>query len=473
MQSFDVVVIGAGPAGYVCAIRAAQLGLKTACIDEWIGKSGSPSLGGTCLNVGCIPSKALLDSSEHFYRSKNDLASHGIKTGKIELDVKQMIQRKDDIVSKLTGGVEGLFKKNKVTWLKGHGRIAGPHKVDVVSEQDGHEEETVEAKTIVIATGSVPRQIPSVPIDDEYIVDSSGALDFTDVPERLGIIGAGVIGLEMGSVWSRCGSDVILLEALDDFLSLTDHEVSAMAAKEFKRQGLDIRLGARVKEASVKDGTVHVEYEDSEGVHKAEFDKLVVAVGRKPNTENLNLEEIELLTDESGYIDVDNFCRANIPYVYAVGDVVRGPMLAHKGSEEGVMVAERISGEKAQVNYDTIPWVIYTWPEIAWVGKTEADLVAQDKKFKTGVFPLKANGRALAMNEKTGMVKVLADEDTDEVLGVHIFAPFASELIAEAVVSMEYEASAEDLARTVHAHPTISEALHEASLAVDNRTLHI
>jgi len=384
-----------------------------------------------------------------------------------------MIGRKDSIVKKLTGGVEHLFKKNKVTWIKGRASFSGTHVINVTADSDGQESTTVGAKNVIIATGSVPRGIPSMPLDNEYIVDSSGALEFTEVPERLGIIGAGVIGLEMGSVWNRCGSSVMVLEALDQFLAFADEEIGAAALKEYKRQGMSINLGARVKEATVVDGVVQVVYEDADGEHKEEFDRLIVAIGRVPCTDQLDLDAIELLVDESGYIDVDSFCRTNIPGIYAVGDVVRGPMLAHKGSEEGVMVAERISGEHTHVNYETIPWVIYTWPEIAWVGETEKSLRAKEKHFKTGNFPLAANGRALAMNESVGMVKVIADVDTDEVLGVHIFGPFASELIAEAVMAMEYKASAEDIARTVHAHPTISEAMHEASLAVDGRPLHI
>jgi dihydrolipoamide dehydrogenase len=473
MDKYDVVVIGAGPAGYVAAIRASQLGRKVACIDNWINKDGKPALGGTCLNVGCIPSKALLDSSEHYYRAKHELKDHGIQASAVELDVATMISRKDTIVKKLTGGIEHLFKKNNVTWIRGRGSFKSIHEINVTADEKGQENTTVYAENVIIATGSVPRAIPSLPLDNEFIVDSTGALEFAEVPERLGIIGAGVIGLEMGSVWNRCGSAVTVLEALDEFLAFTDEQIAKEALKEFKRQGLSINLGARVKEAKVKKGVVHVNYEDADGVHEVEFDRLVVAVGRKPCTDQLNLDAIQLLVDESGYIDVDSFCRTNIPNIYAVGDVVRGPMLAHKGSEEGVMVAERIAGEHAHVNYETIPWVIYTWPEIAWVGETEKSLKAKEKEYKSGVFPLKANGRALAMNESVGLVKVIADTDTDEVLGVHIFAPFASELIAEAVMAMEYKASAEDIARTVHAHPTISEALHEASLAVDGRTLHI
>ena len=471
MEEYDVVVIGAGPAGYVAAIRCSQLGLRTACIEKWINKQGKPALGGTCLNVGCIPSKALLDSSEHYQQIQHETQVHGIKIGNLELDIPTMIQRKDDIVSTLTSGIEGLFKKNNVTWLQGHGSLRSDLQTAVRSESG--KEVVVSAKDIIIATGSTPRHLDSISVDQEHIVDSTAALDFDEVPKRLGIIGAGVIGVELGSVWRRLGSEVVLLEALDQFLFFVDDQVGKEAQREFRRQGLDIRLGTRVVSATTKADGVHVVYQDQKGEQSLVVDKLVVAVGRRPNTEGLQLRNADVLTDESGFIHVDATCRTNVPHIYAIGDVVRGPMLAHKGSEEGVMVAELISGQKPHVNYDTIPWVIYTQPEIAWVGKTEKELKAEARDYQSGTFPLAANGRARAMNTTVGMVKLLADKHTDAILGVHIFAPTASELIAEAVVAMEFEASAEDLARTVHAHPTISEAMHEAALAVDKRTLHI
>ncbi len=473
MKEFDVVVIGGGPAGYVAAIRSAQLGMSTALVDEYIGKKGKHVLGGTCLNAGCIPSKALLDSSEHYHRVLHKFDSHGIKAKEVSLDVPTMIARKDKIVSTLTQGVAGLFKKNKITWLKGHGRLELGMKVSVKPTSGEGEKEVVQAKHIIIATGSVPRMIPSLTIDQDHIVDSTGALDFTEVPKRLGVIGAGVIGLELGSVWSRLGADVVVLEAMDDFLTMTDEQIAKEALKEFKRQGLDIHLGARVKSAAVGKDGVDLEYEDADGVHDLKVDKVVVAVGRKPHTDGLNATEVDLFIDESGYIHVDEFCCTNIPDIYAIGDVVQGPMLAHKGSEEGVMVAERIAGKKTRVNHETIPWVIYTWPEIAWVGKTEKALKKEAREFRSGTFPLRASGRALAMEETVGMVKVIAAADTDEILGVHIFGASASELIAEAVVAMEYNASAEDLACIVHAHPTMSEAVHEAALDVHKRALHI
>ena len=471
MDSYDVVVIGAGPAGYVAAIRCAQLGLKTACVEEWINKQGKPALGGTCLNVGCIPSKALLDSSEHYQDILHGTQTHGIRISNLELDVPEMIDRKDEIVSTLTSGVEGLFKKNKVTWLKGHGSLQSHNEV-LVRDHKG-KESVVTAENIVLATGSTPRYLDAIPVDHETIVDSSAALNFDHVPKRLGIIGAGVIGVELGSVWGRLGSEVVLLEAMDQFLFFVDEQIGNEAHREFERQGLDIRLGARVSSATTGPTGVEVVYQDTNGEHTIEFDKLVVAVGRKPHTKGLDLQNADVLTDERGFIHVDSTCTTSMPHIYAVGDVVRGPMLAHKGSEEGIMVAECIAGQKPHLNYDTIPWVVYTYPEIAWVGKTEKQLHAEAKEYKVGTFPLTANGRARAMNATTGMVKILADKKTDTILGVHIFAPTASEMIAEAVVAMEFKASSEDLARIVHAHPTISEAVHEAALAVDNRPLHI
>ena len=473
MSKFDVVVIGAGPAGYVAAIRCAQLGLNTAVVDRTIGKDGKPSLGGTCLNVGCIPSKALLESSEHFHKIKHGYDTHGITVSGLTLDVPAMIARKDRIVSTLTGGIQFLFKKNKITRLNGSGRLLPGKKVEVVPADKKEASTIVEADHIIIATGSEPRNIPNLAPDGECIFDSSGALDFTEVPQKLGIIGAGVIGLELGSVWARLGSDVVLLEAMDSFLAMCDEQIAKIAREEFTKQGLDIRLGCRVLSAKTAKKKVTIEYEDKNGAHTLTFDKLVVAVGRKPCTDNLNCNEVGLLLDERGFVHVDEVCRTNTPGIWAIGDVVRGPMLAHKGSEEGVMVAERIHGESARINYDTIPWVVYTAPEIAWVGKTEKQLKAAAREYKVGTFPLSASGRAQAMDDTTGMVKVIADAKTDRLLGVHIIGPNASELIAEAVVAMEFSASAEDLQRIVHAHPTISEAIHEAALDADKRAIHI
>lgn len=472
MKKYDVLVIGAGPAGYVAAIRCAQLGLSTACADAWVGKDGQPALGGTCLNVGCIPSKALLESSEAYHRATHKLDAHGIRFTDARVDVPAMIARKDRIVRTLTGGIAGLLKKNKVTWLKGRAKLRAAHEVEI-QPTDGSAPDTVEAAHIIIATGSAPRDIPTLPLDGSRIVDSSGGLDFSDVPPRLGIIGAGVIGLELGSVWKRLGSEVVLLEAMDSFIPFADEQIAQVAWKEFKQQGLDIRLGARVLGAKAGVAGVTVNYQDQKGDQVLECDKLIVAVGRKPMTDGLNATEIGLLLDERGYVHVDDYCRTNLPNVYAIGDVVRGPMLAHKGSEEGVMVAERIAGEQTRVNYETIPWVIYTHPEIAWVGKTEKQLKAAARAYKTGVFPLSASGRAKAMEETAGLIKVIADRNTDRILGVHMIAPSASEMIAEAVVAMEFAASVEDIQRTVHAHPSLSEAFHEAALAADGRSLHI
>ncbi len=473
MESYDVVVIGAGPAGYVAALRCAQLGFKTACVDDFVGKDGTFSLGGTCLNVGCIPSKALLESSEHYHLLRTKLAEHGVGMQGLSMDLAQMILRKDDIVRDLTKGIEGLFRKHKVTWRKGRASLAGNQQIRVTPPEGTGNPLTLQAKRIIIATGSSPRSIPGVPLDGSFIVDAADALDFEEVPPRLGIIGAGVIGVELGSVWKRLGSKVVLLEALDQFLYFVDEQIGQLSLREFTSQGLDIRLGARVVSAERDGEQVTVRYKDDQGEHTVEFDKLIVAVGRKPNTASLCLDDISLLIDENGFIHVNQHCRTNIPDIYAIGDVVRGPMLAHKGSQEGIMVAERLAGEKTEMNYDTIPWVVYTNPEIAWVGKTEAELKAAARPYKVGSFPLSANGRARAMNQTSGLVKVLADEKTDEILGVHIFAPTASEMVAEAVVAMEFNASAEDLARIVHAHPTLSEALHEAALDVAGRSLHI
>ncbi len=475
-QSFDVVVIGAGPAGYVAAIRAAQLGFSTACVDEWQNEKGEYALGGTCLNVGCIPSKALLESSENFERVAHKFAAHGISVAGAKMDVKKMQARKDKIVAQLTGGIQMLFRKNKVTWLKGHGRLSGGgaggerYRIEVSGSGAA---EMVEASHVVIATGSTARELPGVPVDNDSICDNVGALAFREAPKRLGVIGAGVIGLELGSVWRRLGAKVTILEALPTFLAVCDDAVSKEAWKIFtKEQGLDIRLGVKIGKIVKGKRGVKVEFEDSEGRKSLECDKLVVSVGRVPNTNNLGAETVELKLDDHGFIEVDAHCRTNLPKVYAVGDVVRGPMLAHKGMDEGVMVAEHIASQAGRVDLDIIPWVIYTAPEIAWVGKTEQQLKAEGALYRLGQVPFLANGRALGQDEPTGFVKVLADAKTDRVLGVHIISARASELIAEAVMAMEFRASSEDIARVCHAHPSLSEVMHEAALAVDKRALH-
>lgn len=470
-KSYDVVVIGAGPAGYVAAIRCAQLGLRTACIDKWVDRDGKPALGGTCLNVGCIPSKDLLQASEYYHRVKHQLHGYGIHTEGVSIDVGTMIAHKDQIVKGLTDGVRTLFKANKIDPLHGHGRLLDNKRVEL-NDLQGAKKEIIEASHVILATGSEPVRMGEAALDGDRIVDSTGALEFREVPKRLGIIGAGIIGLEMGSVWCRLGAEVVLLEALSTFLPAVDEQLARDALRQFKRQGLDVRLGARVVSTSKTSKQLTVHYEDGEGKHELEVDRLIVCVGRRPNTEGLFTPESGITLDERGFIDVDEHCRTAVPNVYAVGDVVRGPMLAHKGSEEGIAVAELIAGQIGHVNYETIPWVIYTNPEIAWVGRTEQALKAAAESYRAGVFPFAANGRARAMEEAHGMVKVIAHQETDRILGVHIVGPMASELIAEAVVAMEYGASAEDLARTVHAHPTLSEAVHEAALAVGGRALH-
>ena len=472
-QSFDVVVIGAGPAGYVAAIRAAQLGFSVACIDDWKNAKGEYALGGTCLNVGCIPSKALLCSSENFERVTHKFAAHGISVSGARMDVKKMQARKDAIVTKLTGGIEMLFRKNKVTWLKGRGHLtAGGERYQIlVAGANG--KETVDATNVIIATGSAARELPGLTVDNELVCDNVGALAFREVPKRLGVIGAGVIGLELGSVWRRLGAKVTILEALPTFLAACDDAVSKEAWKLFtKEQGLDIRLGVKIGKVVTGRRGVKLEAEDSEGPKTLEFDKLVVSIGRVPNSAGLAADTVGLKIDDRGFIEVDAHCKTNLPNVYAIGDVVRGPMLAHKGMDEGVMVAEHIASQAGHVNLDVIPWVIYTAPEIAWVGKTEQQLKAEGTAYRLGQVPYLANGRALGQDETTGFVKVLADAKTDRVLGVHIISSHASELIAEAVMAMEFRASGEDIARICHAHPSLSEVMHEAALAVDKRALH-
>ncbi len=471
-KSYDVIVIGSGPAGYVAAIRCAQLGLSTACVERWTNKNGKQSLGGTCLNVGCIPSKALLDSSEQYHKLTHDFKKHGIEVDGARVDVPKMIGRKQKIVDQLTGGIGMLFKANKIESIHGHGKLLVGNKVEVSHPDSGEVIETLEAKNVILANGSIPIELPFLPFDNDRIVDSAGALEFTEVPEKLAIIGAGVIGLELGSVWRRLGAEVVILEAMDTFLAAADQHAAKEAAKQFKRQGLDIRLGTKVTGAENTGDKVNVNYEDANGAQTLEADRLIVAVGRKPYTEGLLSEECGVQLDERGFIQIGDEWRTDAANVFAVGDTVKGPMLAHKGSEEGVAVAEIIAGKHGHVNFDTIPWVIYTDPEIAWVGKTEHELAEAGIPFNSGQFPFAATGRAKAMESTAGFVKIIAHADTDRILGVHMVGPHVSELIAEAVVAMEYAASAEDLARTVHAHPTLSEAVHEAALAVDKRAIH-
>jgi dihydrolipoamide dehydrogenase len=468
-ESFDVVVIGAGPAGYPAAIRAAQNKLKVACVDEWTNADGSHAFGGTCLNAGCIPSKALLESSELYQRAKDEFAIHGIKLGDIKLDLVAMQKRRAAIVKTMTGGITALFKANGVTGLQGHGRLLAGNLVEVTGA-DGAKK-LIDGKQVILASGSVPVRLKNVPHDGKSIVDSWNALEFDAVPKRLGVIGAGVIGLELGSVWRRLGSEVTVLEALEQFLPITDQTIAKEALRHFKKQGLDIKLGAKVSAATVSGDAVDVVYADAQGEHRLQVDKLVVAVGRKPFTQDLLGEGVGLTLDARGFIQVDEHCRTNLPNVWAVGDVVRGPMLAHKGKEEGVMVADLIAGRFGEVNYKVIPSVIYTAPEIAWVGLTEEQVKASGRAYKTGSFPFAASGRARAMEAAQGLAKVISAVDDDEILGVHVIGPMAGELIAEAVLAMEYSASTEDLQRTIHAHPTLSEAIHEAALAVDKKAI--
>jgi dihydrolipoamide dehydrogenase len=468
-RSFDVVVIGAGPAGYVAAIRAAQHGLSVACIDEWKNKDGKNAFGGTCLNAGCIPSKALLESSELVHRAQHEFKKHGIQTGAVSVDVATMQKRRAGIVRQLTGGVAGLLKANKIEGLAGHGKLLADKRVEF-TPVDG-DAEILEAKNVILAAGSTPIELKIAPFDGTQIIDSWAALELDAVPERLGVVGAGVIGLELGSVWSRLGSNVTVLEAMDDFLFMADRDVAAVTAKEFKKQGLDIKLGAKVTSAKAGASGVTVEY-DKDGAQSLEVDQLVVAVGRRPFVDGLLADDSGIQLDERGFIVVDDECRTRVKGVYAIGDCVRGPMLAHKGSEEGVMAADLIAGETTEVNYDVIPSVIYTSPEIAWVGQNESEVKASGRAYKTGSFPFAASGRAKAMEQTSGMVKIISAEDDDEILGAHIVGPMAGELISEIVLAMEFSASTEDIQRTIHAHPSLAEAVHEASLAVDNKALN-
>ena len=473
MTDFDVIIIGGGPGGYVAAIRCAQLGLKTACIEDRLDESGQPALGGTCLNIGCIPSKALLDTSHHYSRAHHEFSDHGIKITGLKIDVATMMQRKQNVVQTLTGGIAMLFAKHKVTWLKGRGTLVGGKLVRFVGHDKKAEPEEYEAENIVLATGSSSVELDAVPFDGKRIVDSTGALEFNEVPKRLAIIGGGVIGIELGSVWSRLGTKVTTLVRGDTFLRNVDQQLANAMKKNLEQQGMDILMGAKLVSVKATAKQVSVTYADENGEHKLQVDKLLVATGRRPNSENLGAEAVGLAIDQRGFVEVDDQCRTNLPGVYAIGDLVRGPMLAHKASEEGIAVAERIAGQNPEVNYDVIPSVVYTWPELASVGKTTEQLQAEGVEFRTGVFPFVGSGRAHASGDIEGMVKILADEKTDRILGVHILGPNASELISEAVVAMEFSASSEDLARIIHAHPTLSEAVHEAALAVDGRPIHI
>ncbi|MDE2402749.1 MAG: dihydrolipoyl dehydrogenase [Burkholderiales bacterium] len=477
-NQFDVVVIGAGPGGYIGAIRASQLGFKVACIDEWKNAKGGPAPGGTCTNVGCIPSKALLQSSEHYDHAKHSFADHGITADGLSIDVAKMIGRKDTVVKQNNDGILFLLKKNKVSFFHGRGSFVkaadGSYEIAVA----GDKPDTLTAKHVIIATGSNARQLPGAPFDEAQILSNEGALAIGQTPAKLGVIGSGVVGLELGSVWRRLGAEVTVLEALPTFLGAVDEQVAKEALKLFTKQGLKVHLGVKIGEVKAnkkgKAASVSVSYTDAAGAEqKLEVDKLIVSIGRAPNTTGLNTEAVGLKLDERGAIVVNDHCQTNLPNVWAVGDVVRGPMLAHKAEEEGVAVAERIAGQHGHVNFNTIPWVIYTHPEIAWVGKTEQALKAEGRPYKAGSFPFIANGRARALGDTAGFVKFLADEKTDEILGVHIIGPQASELISEAVVAMEFKASAEDIARICHAHPTLSEATKEAALAVDKRTLNL
>lgn len=469
-EKFDVIVMGAGPGGYVAAIRAAQLGLKTACVEKWTGDNGKVVLGGTCLNIGCIPSKALLESSHKLEEAKHEFDTHGIQAKDVEMDVEKMMARKNGIVKNLTGGISSLFKANGVTSIHGAAKLLANKEVEVTDPKGNVT--VYAAENVIIATGSKPVEIPPAPIG-EHIVDSTGALAFEEVPKKLGVIGAGVIGLELGSVWARLGSEVVVLEAQDSFLSAVDQQIAKDALKQFTKQGLDIRLKARVTGTDVKRGQVKVTYTDSKGEQEIKVDKLIVAVGRSPVTDQVLASDSGVTLDERGFIYVNDDCQTNVPGVWAIGDVVRGPMLAHKASEEGIVVAERIAGQKAEVNYDCIPWVIYTHPEIAWVGKTEEQLKAAGEEYNVGTFPFAASGRAMAANATMGMVKIIAHAKTDRILGMHIIGPQASEMIAQGVIAMEFGSSAEDLGMTVFAHPTLSESVHEAALAVGGHPIHI
>ena len=472
-KQFDVIVIGGGPGGYIAAIRAAQLGFNVACIDEWKNAKGGPALGGTCTNIGCIPSKALLQSSENYDHAGHHFADHGIKVEGLSLDLAKMLARKDAVVKQNNDGIVYLFKKNKVTFFHGRGSFVKASGAGYELKVTGAAEESIEGKHIILATGSNPRALPGADFDEENILSNDGALRIPGVPKKMGLIGSGVIGLEMGSVWRRLGAEVTVLEALPTFLGAVDEQIAKEAHKAFTKQGLKIELGVKVGEVKSGKKGVSVAWTNAKGeAQTLEVDKLIVSIGRVPNTIGLNAQAVGLKLDERGSIVVDDECKTSLPNVWAIGDVVRGPMLAHKAEEEGVAVAERIAGQHGHVNFNTIPWVIYTSPEIAWVGQTEQQLKAEGRAYKAGTFPFMANGRARALGDTTGMVKFIADATTDEILGVHMVGPMVSELISEAVVAMEFKASAEDIARICHAHPSLSEATKEAALAVDKRTLN-
>lgn len=474
-QQFDVVVIGAGPGGYTAANRAGQLGFKTACIEGWKNAKGDLALGGTCLNVGCIPSKALLASSEEFEKVSHHLDAHGITVAGAKVDLAKMQARKDGIVGKFVKGIEFLFKKNKVTWLQGFGKFVSGGDLYTIEVTSGDKKETIQAKYVIVATGSKARHLPGITVDNDVICDNEGALAFTAVPKKLGVIGAGVIGLELGSVWRRLGAEVTVLEALPAFLGACDESVAKEAWKVFtKEQGLNIKLGVKIDKVTQKKTGLTLDYTDDKGLaQKLECDKLIVSVGRVPNTDGLGAANVGLKVNERGFVEVDDHCKTNLPNVYAIGDVTRGPMLAHKAEDEGVMVAEIIAGQKPHLDYNCIPWIIYTYPEVAWVGKTEQQLKAEGVAVKTGQVPFQINGRALGQGDPGGFVKMIADAKTDRILGVHIIHAHASELIQEAVVAMEFKAASEDIARITHGHPTLSEVVREAALAVDKRTLNM
>jgi len=474
-KQFDVIIIGAGPGGYIAAIRAAQLGFNVACIEGWKNPKGEMALGGTCLNVGCIPSKALLQSSENVEQLEHKFADHGITAAGVKIDLAKMQARKDGIVTKMTKGIEFLFRKNKITWVKGFGKFVAAGEGYTIEVANGDAKETLTAKNVIIATGSKARHLSGITVDNINICDNEGALAFSAVPKRLGVIGAGVIGLELGSVWRRLGAEVTVLEALPTFLGVTDEAIQKEAWKVFtKEQSLNIKLGVKIEKVTQKKSGLTIDYVDDKGLaQKLECDKLIVSVGRVPNTDGLGAGNVGLKVTDRGFVEVDDHCKTNLPNVYAIGDVVRGPMLAHKAEDEGVAVAETIAGQKPHVDFNTIPWIIYTSPEVAWVGKTEQQCKAEGIAVKTGQFPFMANGRALGQGEAGGFVKIVADANTDRILGGHIIHAHASELIQELVTAMEFKAASEDIARIVHGHPTLSEAVREAALAVDKRTLNM
>lgn len=471
-ERYDVIVIGAGPAGYVAAIRCAQLNLRVACVDDWVDKNGVAALGGTCVNAGCIPSKALLDSSELFSTIHDGLGGQGIKIKGIELDLAAMIDHKDKVVSQYTRHIAALFEQYKIKTFNGRGKLLDDKRVEISPLNQAKKAKMIAAENIILAAGSSPMEVAMAPVDGEYIVDSTGALNFDNVPKKLGIIGAGIVGSELGSIWSRLGSKVTLLEAQDKFLTIADEQIADEALREYRKQGLDVRLGCRVTSAEKTAKQVTLHYEDQRGSHRLLLDRLIVAVGRKPNSDELFAAEADILLDERGFIHTDEQCMTSIPGVYAVGDLCHGPMLAHKGIKEGILAAEVIVGNDAEMNYDLIPSVIYTEPEIAWVGQTETGLRAAGEDIKVGVAPYCSNSRSIAMEKPSGLVKIIAAASTDKILGVHIIGNSASELIAEAALAMEFSASSEDLAQTIHAHPTLAELMHEAALAVDNRALY-